>query len=983
MVAAAVRRRAGHGRWTVPSPEDGGASRGAREWSARAAGAERPAGRAAAAGADPAGAGGGAAYRRDRRVGPAAPAGARRRPSWPAWPPPACPAPIPTTGGGCAPLSDDRPLVDEGEPVRVTPSTMESALRCSLRWLLERHGGGAPAAAAQGVGNLVHAAAMLAEDANVDRERLVDYVAGRFDAIELAARWLAGPEQERAEAMVDKLLRWLADNPRRLLAIEHEFTVRLDDPVRPIELTGRVDRLEVDDRRPARRDRPEDRQVDRGHRLRAVRAPAARRLPGGGRGGRVRRARRRVAAARHWCSWARPQGRQGAGAGGVAATGEDPAGRTRWYAAPPTPWPPRPSRPWPTRAAGSARCGPAARSPARAARSWSRCSGAGRPVTQRPCSTRAAPHVVAASGRATRRSSWPGCCACRRRRAEQTAIIARAGGAAAGGGRRRLGQDRDDGRAGGVAGRQRATSSPERDPRPHVHPQGGRGAGAPRSVPGSASSCAGSARGRARRPGRRADRRHLPLVRRPGGHRARPAVRVRAGGPAAHRGVALADRRRCRAQLRRRHDRCGPSRRARSTDAVLALAGRAGRAPGHPRRARRLDRPVLRRGAGPTRARSTADVRQGCSPASGPGSQLLPLVRAYDGAQGATSRRWTSATRWPAPRWWPATIPRSARSSGTASGWCCSTSTRTPATRRWCCCTSLFGGGHPVTAVGDPCQSIYGWRGAQRRHAGPVPARVRPPGRRARRRADADHELAQPAARSSAWPTRCPGRCARPAHGSPSWPPARRGVAARRGGATVHCALLPTYADEAEWIADRCSPRGGWRPDAGRAARRHPGRAAADQRGAGAAAQPDPGDRGGAARARGCRSRWSASAACSTPPRYATSCARCGCWPTRPTGRRCCGCSPGPLADRPARPGRPAPPVAGDRGARAVRPAARRRPTEPEIVPTGSTRRRWSRRWPTWGRPQAVLGGGLRAAARRTARSWPLCGTASTSRCPT
>ncbi|MCA2213346.1 ATP-dependent helicase [Wangella sp. NEAU-J3] len=144
-------------------------------------------------------------------------------------------------------LSDDRPLVDEGEPVKVTPSAMDSALRCSLRWLLERHGGAAPAGPAQGVGNLVHAAAMLAEDANADRERLVEYVSARFDAIELAARWLAGPEQERAQAMVDKLLRWLARNPRRLLAIEHEFTVRLDDPARPIQLTGRVDRLEVDE----------------------------------------------------------------------------------------------------------------------------------------------------------------------------------------------------------------------------------------------------------------------------------------------------------------------------------------------------------------------------------------------------------------------------------------------------------------------------------------------------------------------------------------------------------------------------------------------------------------------------------------------------------------------------------------------------------------------------------------------------------------
>ena len=40
---------------------------------------------------------------------------------------------------------------------------------------------------------------------------------------------------------------------------------------------------------------------------------------------------------------------------------------------------------------------------------------------------------------------------------------------------------------------------------------------------------------------------------------------------------------------------------------------------------------------------------------------------------------------------------------------------------------ALFGGGHPVTAVGDPCQSIYGWRGASagnlRRFAHDFPSR--------------------------------------------------------------------------------------------------------------------------------------------------------------------------------------------------------------------------------------------------------------------
>src|SRR5262249_30093349 len=47
---------------------------------------------------------------------------------------------------GLPQLSDERPLADPGQPVTVSPSTIESVRRCSLRWLLERHGGGTPPA---------------------------------------------------------------------------------------------------------------------------------------------------------------------------------------------------------------------------------------------------------------------------------------------------------------------------------------------------------------------------------------------------------------------------------------------------------------------------------------------------------------------------------------------------------------------------------------------------------------------------------------------------------------------------------------------------------------------------------------------------------------------------------------------------------------------------------------------------------------------
>jgi RecB family exonuclease len=44
--------------------------------------------------------------------------------------------------------------------------------------------------------------------------------------------------------MLDKLIGWLAENPRRLIAIERDFLVRLGDD---LQIRGRVDRLELDE----------------------------------------------------------------------------------------------------------------------------------------------------------------------------------------------------------------------------------------------------------------------------------------------------------------------------------------------------------------------------------------------------------------------------------------------------------------------------------------------------------------------------------------------------------------------------------------------------------------------------------------------------------------------------------------------------------------------------------------------------------------
>ena len=120
---------------------------------------------------------------------------------------------------------------------------------------------------------------------------------------------------------------------------------------------------------------------------------------------------------------------------------------------------------------------------------------------------------------------------------------------------------------------------------------------------------------------------------------------------------------------------------------------------------------------------------------------------------------------------------------------------------------ALFGGGHPVTAVGDPCQSIYGWRGASagnlRRFGQDFPV-VTGSGR-GRTSSPAAVRMLSTSFRNTgrvldvAAAVQQELRAAAPEVPRLVPPPGRAG----RGRVT--CALTETAADEAAWVAGQVS----------------------------------------------------------------------------------------------------------------------------------------------------------------------------------
>ena len=123
---------------------------------------------------------------------------------------------------------------------------------------------------------------------------------------------------------------------------------------------------------------------------------------------------------------------------------------------------------------------------------------------------------------------------------------------------------------------------------------------------------------------------------------------------------------------------------------------------------------------------------------------------------------------------------------------------------------ALYGAGHPVTAVGDPCQSIYGWRGASAGTLDRFPEEFR-------RR---DGDPATVLSLSTSWRNRpetlrVANRISEPlrAYGHRVTELVAAPDIEVATSSTVRCALAETFEDEAAWIADRMLEA--WRSAAG------------------------------------------------------------------------------------------------------------------------------------------------------------------------
>ncbi|MFC7581269.1 PD-(D/E)XK nuclease family protein [Schaalia naturae] len=129
-------------------------------------------------------------------------------------------------------------LTEAPGPIALSPSKVQTARECTLRWLLASAGGDAPAGGAQMLGTLVHAIAQRHPHGS-EEEMLAD-LHGHWDDLGFdGTTWVGREQRLHAEDVVRALASYVQGVPGGV-----QTEVRVHVPLGDVVLTGSIDRIE-------------------------------------------------------------------------------------------------------------------------------------------------------------------------------------------------------------------------------------------------------------------------------------------------------------------------------------------------------------------------------------------------------------------------------------------------------------------------------------------------------------------------------------------------------------------------------------------------------------------------------------------------------------------------------------------------------------------------------------------------------------------
>ncbi|GAA1118154.1 ATP-dependent DNA helicase [Nesterenkonia jeotgali] len=166
----------------------------------------------------------------------------------------------PGTWWGLPELSTTAPLLEPEEPVRVSPSSVQSAVDSPLQWFTGAAGGVEATDFSRMLGSLIHEIAEH-HPAETDREVLTAELDARWDSLGREAGWETEKDRARARVMLKKLAGYFGHvqgQGRAVIARELQVEASLEVPLPPekpggapqtrsVEIRGVIDRVERTD----------------------------------------------------------------------------------------------------------------------------------------------------------------------------------------------------------------------------------------------------------------------------------------------------------------------------------------------------------------------------------------------------------------------------------------------------------------------------------------------------------------------------------------------------------------------------------------------------------------------------------------------------------------------------------------------------------------------------------------------------------------